>query len=654
MHGAPSFPQTATARRNARLRAAALATIPLILCVLAAVPRLWAPDLVPYGEHQAAYVADAHARSADTWARAYASPDRPALAAIDPCLRMLPWPVVGWVTARGLLDALGVSLLYLAVRPLVGAIGATAAAVLYAVSPIAWAAARDPAGSFGPLLGAAALLAAVRTIARPTLVRGAMLGIALGLLARSVPLGLLVALLGAVTLFSARASWRVGGVTALALVLAAGPATFAPLAALHSVFVADVVETRSIAFSPTVPLVLLVAASAIVWHARLRVSLPFAIVWMGVAILGGDWVWRTSLRSVVSPVPLEAYVGALARDQLALATSFVLLALVVARHQAVRWGGRIAALVTVALFAAATGLAIRHDAVAERALPPFSIGAGYSAALQGTWVRTTGSLYTSPSLREVTAVTDAIREATGRAGVGEIVLLGTPLDRSLTSHPTAYRLGNLQTRPLGTAMVLPLERETVYLTAAVNPESQEPWLPIEAQRPSSSIGVFTPGGADTGARIIAIRARPLQDWLARAESIPDGRFADGSVLVGVSRERRADGTIDLTLSWQIPPAADGRTLGVRAQVLVDGAVARLRAALPEPGSRRLGHPVGSSAFPPIEVRRGGELVVQTVRLPLPSEGAPPARLSVAVYDERDRQIPTVAGAAELDLPARPQ
>ena len=289
----------ATARRNARLRAAALAAIPLLLFIVAAIPRVWAPDLVPFDPWEAAFVADARAHAADSWARAYAVPTWPALALADPWLRALPSPVAGWVVVRGLLDALGVAVLYLAVRRLVGPFGATVAGLLYAASPVAWAASRDPAGSFGPLLGAVALLAAVRLIERPTLLRGALLGVTLGLLARSVPLGLLVAVLGAATLASARASWKVGGLTALALVLTAGPALFTPLARLVvELGPENVAASSSIIVHPLVPLGLIGAAGALLWQAKVRGGVLFALVWMGVGVLGGDWAWRTSIRTI--------------------------------------------------------------------------------------------------------------------------------------------------------------------------------------------------------------------------------------------------------------------------------------------------------------------------------------------------------------------
>ena len=652
--GATSLPRTVAARRNARLRAAALATIPLILFVLAALPRVWAPDLVPLDSWEAAYIAEARAHSVDSWAQAYADPTWPALALADPWLRALPSPVAGWVVVRGLLDALGVALLYLAVRPLVGTFGATMAGALYAASPVAWAAARDPAGSLGPVLGAASLLAAVSLVERPTLLRGAVLGVALGLLTRSLPLGLLVVVLGAVTLASARADWRTGGLTALALVLTAGPSLFLPLARLYNVpLPPNVAETFSLVSSPLVPLLMIGAAVALLRHSNAKVGVLFAAIWMCVGVLGGDWLWRTSARTIVSGVLLDDLMRVPGHSHYFLACAVTVVALAVSHKRVARWCGRLAALLAVVALMAGTAIDMRYDAEAERSTPPFTLGGGYSAALQGTRYRPTGSLFISPSLREVTAVTDALEEAAGRAGTREIVLLNTRLDPLLTQSPSAVGLDNLQTRSVGTAMVLPLERETVYLTSAINPEAEEPWLPVEAQRPSSSVSIFTPGGADTGARIVTIRSRPVADWLARIRAVADGRFADGSVLLGVYREPRTDGTLDLTLYWQIPAAADGRSLGARAQVLVDGAPPPNRFQIAMPVRRALGMPPGSASFPAVEARRGGELVVQVIRLEVDSGRGRTTSLGVAVFDDRNQPVRTVAGEADLALPSGP-
>jgi hypothetical protein len=220
----PSLPQTVAQRRNARLRAAALRTIPCLLFVVATALRLWEPDLVPFGVRQAEYVSEANTRAPLSLLALYGDLSASPLMLVWPLLRELPQSVLLWVVLRGLLDSLGVALLFLAARPLVGVWGALLAALLYAVNPTVWAAARDPAGLLTAPLTAAALYGAVRLVCHSSLPNGAILGVLLGLLARSIDPSLIVVLLGASALAVARASWKVGGMTALALVLAAGPA----------------------------------------------------------------------------------------------------------------------------------------------------------------------------------------------------------------------------------------------------------------------------------------------------------------------------------------------------------------------------------------------------------------------------------------------
>ena len=189
------------------------------------------------------------------------------------------------MVVRGLLDAAGVALLFLAARPLLGALGGALTALLYAASPWAWQLARDPDGSLGPMLTAATMLAGVWLARRPSLVRGALFGLVLGMLVRSLPFGLLVVPLGVVPLAVGRASWQVGGVAAVALVVTAG-------GALHGV-------SWIIAGTPTVndpatiqPLFALLLAAPMLVHIS-------AVRWVGrgiVAVLviaGSFWIAST-------------------------------------------------------------------------------------------------------------------------------------------------------------------------------------------------------------------------------------------------------------------------------------------------------------------------------------------------------------------------
>ena len=411
---------------------------------------------------------------------------------------------------------------------------------------MAWAAARDPAGPLGPVLMSATLLLAVRLAERPTLARGAVLGVSLGLLARSLPLGLLVVPLGAAALVIGRASWRVSGLTALGLVLGAGPAPFP--------------RTELLAggsFSLTDKL----------WTATLPpLSLPSYEL----------------LRDVLSSSGPIAFLPVLA---------IALTVPTIARHRVVRWCGLIGVLALLAIATHLTTSAIRLDSQAERSRPAFATRSADLPTVDEAAPRLAGSPPSVPSLREATALTDAMRDGAGRAGAGEIVLLTTHLNHALREFPYGAFLDGVRTRSLGSTMVLPLERETVYLVSVtdVPPGMTRPAL--EAQRPSSTVRVFTESGADTGPRILTLRPRPAADWLARVRTVTDGRFVDGSTLLGIGREAQADGSLDLALYWQLPVAAAGRPLGTSVQV-----------RLQNPPSVT---PRGEG-FPGVKDRRGGE------------------------------------------------
>src|SRR4051812_17023975 len=91
--GVTSLPMTVAARRNARLRSAVLATIPFVLFVVAAAPRVWAPDLVPFGDLQASYVSTAIQRGSPSLATIFGDLSLPTLALVYPLMSWLPSPV---------------------------------------------------------------------------------------------------------------------------------------------------------------------------------------------------------------------------------------------------------------------------------------------------------------------------------------------------------------------------------------------------------------------------------------------------------------------------------------------------------------------------------------------------------------------------------
>jgi hypothetical protein len=687
--GVTSLPMTVAARRNARLRAAALATIPLWLFVVAALPRVWAPDLVPFGSWQARYVGEAIRRAPVSWADLYGDLTVPTVALLDPLLRLLPAPIVVWVVLRGLLDAVGVGLLYLAARPLLGIVPAILAALLYAVSPTAWAAARDPAGPLAPVVMAAALLAAVRLVQRPTLLRGAIFGIVLGLLARSVPVGIIAAVAGAATLAIGRASWRVGGLMALGLVVAAGPALFTNL---------DLVTRGQFFFSDTAwmagqlvqassyPLVGLAdplmnpfdhsydsVLRALSQDMRLRVMLiggygshilePMFLLLVGGLLIGAVrarrgqtgplliavWavIWLLSAawitEGVAYTVPRDEvqYLAVRWNGPIAALPPLLLLLSVplLARRPLIRWAGLVGVIYLLVIAAADVGWSIHGDALAEWQRAIFAVRPSDFVIVDGPRQAYFGSgpLQRTQSLREATALSDALRDAAERVKTGEVITGLGGMPPSDTGQRAAPVLGQPALRSLGgTAVtVLPLERETVFVRSDGESQLSLASPPIELRRPSSSVGVFTPNGADTGARIVTLRPRALTDWLSGAVTVSDGRFADGTVLLGVRRQPRPDGKTDLALYWQLPLSSSSGPLGDRFRVGL------AESPLSQPGS---------DSFLPQAARRSGEIVEQIVQLEmLPNPGGS-STLQVTLYDELGTVVRTATGAVNLDVP----
>jgi hypothetical protein len=506
--GVTSLPMTVSARRNARLRAAALATIPFVLFLVAAIPRVWAPDLVPFGEPQAAYVSEAIRRAPVSLWTLYTDPTVPALALLDPLLRHLPSPVIVWVIVRGLLDAVGVSLLYLAARPLVGIWPAVLAALLYAANPYAWMASRDPAGALGAVVTTAVLFAAVRLIRRRTWLRSTILALA-------------VLLIGVPALLR------------IAIVLEPGwPDT----------------PVRAVPAALTIPLSLI----------------PFLLV-----------------------LPLAS------------------------RGMLVRVGG----MAVVFLLGLAT------------------VSFGMELAQ-----REQGAIHFK-TLRDWSALASTVREAASRVGIREVVMPDRQGDITSSQPLKALLRDDVLVRQMEAAAVLPLEREAVFVLGSYS------HVPVELRRASSAMVVATPDGEDTDARVVALRPRPLADWLARVQAVPNGGFSDGSRLVGVTTELvdTFDGmgqTVMQTvlLYWQIPATGDGRSIAVRGRALD-----QTRAAVATAD-------VGAFTFPAMNVRRGEEILVVKVATTSGSESASNPALRVSLVDADGRPIRTASGADALDIP----
>lgn len=559
-----SLPPTVASRRNARLRAAALAAIPLILFVLAAGPRVWAPDLVPFGPRQAAYVAQAEQLAPVSWTAAYTDASVSALAIFESVLRTRPSPTVPWIVFRGLLDAAGVVLLYVAARRVSGPLAGTLAALLYAASPFAWALSRDPAGSIGPVLTSASLLAAVCLIARPTPIRGAILGVTLGLLARSLPFGPLIVVLGAVALVVGRAGWLVSGVTVLALIVSAGGVLFSWVGFHVSARPSSIDLT---AIQPVLPLLL---------------AIP-----MGMRVRELRWATRIVV-GVLATVAAATVAWTMHADS------------------QTEW---------------------QHSAFINR--PPGMHGEGQRRPEAG------GSLVWSPSYRETAALTTAMREAAGRADVNEVVLLRGYLPEWLAPFPYDAMLDGVPTAALADNVMLPLEREIVFLAASQGEMPGYAERPIEVRRPSSSIRVLTVSGADTGLELFTLRPRSAADWLARTHTVTSGEFADGTRLLGINAEYRDKRFLDVSLYWELHSSVNGRPDP-------DGVVVGFAQA---PAYERRG-----GSFPEVSLRRKDYLLLMQLRLPAPSDPARAGPLRLTLLHAKLQPIRTSGGADDLELP----
>jgi hypothetical protein len=659
-----SLPRTVTARRNARLRAAALATIPLILFVVAALPRVWAPDLVPFSGRQVDYVQQAADHQPVSLLEIYRDRTLPALALVEPLLRDLPSPVSAWVVVRGLIDAVGVGLLFLAARPLVGAFSATLAALLYASSPAAWAAARDPAGPFGPFAMSAALLVGVRLCARPTMTRGLVFGVVLGLLARSLPFGLLVVPLGAAGLAVGRASWRVGGITALGLVLTAGPALFdgRSLLAFDLIWSFDALQLPAWLISGTayrvqeghavgtmlpsayeaqfavLTLILVVAGVALTMQdaRRGRPGALLILVWAVCSWIGAlgviDHVMLFSGGQQTTPM-LNATATVVALPPLVMFMSLS----TATRMWAVRWTAVSLVLVLFAVELSTVGLSLRgveKEAASGNAFrgdrSQWRLGRDFNAV----WPEEPGT-ETWALLREWEVLADAAREAVARAGADEILVAGD-VRTSVRARPLVTLLrGQIAVRRVAPSIVLPLERETVFIVSIVARDIVEPG------RAASTIAVTTDSGVDTGARIITLRPRSATDWLARTRTIPDGGFVDGTSLVGVGISRLNERQTEVLLYWSLATTETGDPIGEIVRVSVEDNPMTL---------------AESGGLFPRTSRRSGELSVQRILLvapPVELRGLGPIPdpvLRIGLEDRTFRPIRTTGGSDSIEVP----
>ncbi len=614
------LPTTVGQRRRQRLRAAFLAAIPLALFVLAAAPRLWAPDLVPFGAREAAELAEARRLAASpAWGASLLDGSTASLATqLHAAALSLPEPTITWQLTLGLLDSLMAVLVYFAARSSLGVAASGLAALLLALSPWAWTLGRDPAPPrLVGVLAAAALLMASQLVRERGVIRACALGMLAALLVRVHPGGWVFVLPFAATLRLARL--RPGLIAAAflsfaalggsALVMAASelrPSEANPLgmlqlfwwaiagyrAAAEPPLAAWLEEAQSLALASASLVFVLGAALAARAGARGERVLLLPLVWVVVPLL---------VLAALSRGELVPPLGAL------LPASAVLMALPATRRA---WGPatpsgesarRTGGLARVGLVGAALTLG-----VGLATLLALIVGGELTLTAEGRQPFAAGAAEArtnapAATLRFWRSVADAASEAAARVGTRELVILPSAGqaadDAKILGALLADELA-IRALPPGT-VVLPLARETVYyLPPGATPPAELAW-------PSARIAAVPRPGTDDHARLVSLRPRPDAHWLAGVPDWREVRFADGSALLGVvQRPDPTDGSRQLELYWRLPP---GPGSAVSASFVDVSWGAQGGAALA----------VARLALPAMELRRADELAVQHAgRLPI--------------------------------------
>jgi len=518
-----------------------------------------------------------------------------------------------------------------AVRRTVGFSGATLATALYAVSPWAWALARDPAPLALPVLAAAALLAAVAFVHEPRAGRAALLGLCGALLARVDPNGWVHALPLAATLILARPTRRAfaaGGLTFAAL---AGPTVLRTLGTAHS-GAADPLRTLEAFWWLTSGRASIEPWPAALANAQmLALACGGALLAVGVALsLGADGrpARGRVLLLVWTALPLAALAFSGAAPAVGpLATLLPAATTLMALPLAIRHGHHATTIRRAALAAGTVVVGVSTLTVAQlvwqvartEVAPTADLHPSVVPSRAGPTLPRLGNGATT--LRFWQATADAALDAAERTGAVELTVIATTASAEHSGALLASLLeGRLPVRSLPAEMVtLPIDREALYLLL---PGST---TPSALSWPSARLASVAWPGADGSARLVSLRPRPIAQWLAGRSDNPK-RFADGTALIDVRAGRGLDGS-SLELHWTFETAT-GQP---------DARVAELR----WPGDdREVG--VLRVELPPSELRRSGELVVQPVAVAAWPNGQPniggqdPA---LTLFDAEGRRVP---------------
>ena len=673
-HESPTapLPRTAVELRRDRVRAGLAATIPLLLWIVTVASRVWAPDLMPFGIPQAEALDDARRVSEQLGSGTLLSgpAGRSAFALAYPLLGLLPSPVEAWIVVRALLDGVAAVLVFAVTRSLAGPGVGIIAALLYGLSPWAWAMTRDPAVSSLPVLSAGALLATTRVARSPGPVSGLVAGLLAGLLVRLDPAGWAILAAIALVLVVARIGWVTSVAAVVGIGLAAGSVLWSSAIALSidrwgELVLAAVRDVHALAALRLFGAVAggigveqrLVGIAALPAPlADVAPAVLVGVVGAGVVGLIGVGAWRClelargGYRAACAPlawaaIPIPVLLGLSGgRHPEVLHSLLPAFAVLMALSAAPvgRWSARLrpAALVVTAALAALGATTIAALLWSAVTVAQVRSAVPYAAWLDADRAVTDAAVPGQPgtpsaSLRFWQAVAHDARDAAARTGRDEVIVVGGASSGERAAILASLLGGEVGVRLLPPdTLVLPTEREVVFVLVP----GQD--APPELAWPSARLGAVPLPPTDAAARVVTLRPRPVDHWRAMHPGGTEVRFADGTVLLAAHARSGPDGTTRVELAW-LTASAGASGAGPRAAETAltyqveGGATGEVRRSLPEPPQPE---PTTSGA---------SELVVQRLSIPGLQPGDS-ARVAVRLVSRSGESVPATDGSSTSD------
>lgn len=472
--------------------------------------RLWAIDLAPFGERQAAELQAARGVAAAAEMK-LATPG--LLTWGHAALLTLTDRVEVWLGTRALMDAVAVWLVYAAGRVALGSGPAIAAAAAFAAAPSAWTAARDPSIQSSPLLVAAALWLAMRVARGDRALLTLPLAMVAGLLALVEPTHLAFGVPLVATVLLAQPPALVGA----ALGLLYGGLAAWPAARLFAM------DARWTPESLAAPMAALGSAAGMAEASRSMLPVRFDLItWVGLALAAA----LAALGAVVTLRHVRAHPDRLVPLLWGL---LPLGALAAIGHPSVDAAGSALPAITLGMAAALTAPRERWWAPARQVAQAAMIGliAGYGLGLADL-VRTAGEPgdRTAAPLAVWNGLAAEVVDAAERTGATELLVVPTGGPAARAGDVLAGILGPrvaVRSLPEGT-VPLPLDREALYLLL---PGAQEA---SALARPSARFAAVRLAGSEQPIKLVSLRPRPAPQWLVRADA-PIVHYADGAFVL---------------------------------------------------------------------------------------------------------------------------